>query len=53
MNGKPFTKAEDDAILANPHLGPIRLGRLLSRPYQSTRDRRERLRLGHPLTRAG
>jgi len=43
MNGRPFTKAEDAVILANPMLGPNRLARLLERPYQSCRDRRERL----------
>lgn len=43
MNGRPFTEAEDAVILANPMLGPNGLARLLGRPYQSCRDRRERL----------
>lgn len=43
MNGRPFTEAEDAAILAHPMLGAHRLARLLDRPYQSCRDRRERL----------
>jgi hypothetical protein len=43
MNGHPFTSEEDAVILANPMLGAHRLARLLGRPYQSCRDRRERL----------
>lgn len=50
MNGRPFSPEEDAAILANPHLGQVLLARLLRRPVQSVRDRRERLRLGFPLT---
>ena len=49
MNGRPFTAAEDAAILANPTLGQRRLAKLLDRPYQSCRDRRDRLLLGAPL----
>lgn len=49
MNGRPFTAAEDAAILANAHLGRYRLGKLLNRAPQSVRDRRERLLTGEPL----
>lgn len=43
MNGRPFTAEEDAFILANPMLGANRLAVALNRPYQSCRDRRERM----------
>lgn len=43
MNGRPFTPNEDAVILANPMMGANKLARLFDRPYQSCRDRRERL----------